>query len=451
MAKSRSSPRTPTAAGVLLLAASAAFHPFAVSALDAPSLVSRYGMTASECDTVLMSEISQDFGPPLTAEQSAALWIAASEWRWDVAAASSEDPPRAHPFLVCESTPGTSGWKRRGILDEVTGGLISTDDDDIGSSLYNAVDKTCWTVSAEAHSLEAALLEGGMPDGYDPDSIRVQPLLPGLKMTGGTVDALRNWIERAKVGGTTGPDPSVVVRAKSARASIFSAGAGGDRDEGGVLRLALSVCPAAKQAPLIQLATDLVSFLTENGGEAVTKSSFSYDASMRSDVASSARDEFWSSRMQGSLSDKGATCLSALRNMMVDGSDLDYGTLQVFLPSWRVMGASWEDCLWYATRGMALHPSVCSLEIPGEVTILPNLEDVVVIGGDSSAQGQTGGVESATVATEGGGGEADMSDSKGTSGGSIVKVDDSGTSADFRLPGVRSVTAVLAACWVMLL
>lgn len=450
---------TSAVGAVLLLGVSALS---VVSALDAPSLVSRYGLSIVECDALLTSEISLDFGYPLSDDEAADLWNAAAAWSWTVGAA---DMGRHHPFIVCEMTPNKSGFGRKKILREMLG--ISIADGDIDTVYTDFEEMGCFLISADPNDLGTAL--EGLASTGDGVLLKVQPMGPGFKMLAGSVGAVESWISRANAGLPAAELPSVAVMSSgqanppvTAYAYSSSSTAYGDSS---LLRLDLSLCPGAETAPLEELAADIVSFLADNDGKAVAESSFfAHDGA--AGTVSSDRLNFWSSHIRDTLSASDGdarVCLSALRQeMVIDGSDFELGSVRVLLPTQdRVIDDGWEDCVWYAMRGLALHRLVCRMDYVEDVSVfpVPGEEEGPDNPPSVGSPDQGGGVPTDPTTTVPPAVGTTQPSKKGVSlpndsdedtDEDVLTAADSGAMNGLCLPGVRSVTAILVACWVTL-
>mmetsp|Transcript_45679 Transcript_45679/g.67418 ORF Transcript_45679/g.67418 Transcript_45679/m.67418 type:complete len:383 (+) Transcript_45679:142-1290(+) len=68
------------------------------------------GFTVAEIDDVLYTELRNDFGFPLTVNQSESLWNDAKEFQWDVM--KSYDGSKRFPFVFCYHDPELQGNER---------------------------------------------------------------------------------------------------------------------------------------------------------------------------------------------------------------------------------------------------------------------------------------------------------------------------------------------------
>lgn len=297
--------------------------------------MSRYVLTygnITEGDVVLATEVPKSFGPPLTFEESEALWRDYLNFEYSKALTSD-----VYPFILCDYSKGNSGYTRKtNILDTLSAsekslGLSNSNQDDY--DVINNNEVTCFIKTFSAKVLEQMFL-----DDYVAGNVLFAPFGFPFKITEIFYDKL---------------DES--FRTVSDFEDVTLIG---------------SSCPGANVSTS---ENEIFSFMKMNDALGETKlesDSFFYQLVEENPTATLPVDAiFWHDMItKGPLNESNYGCKAIIQNVKITA--FSSGVFLISHPLESTDGN--EDkiaCLWSATFALMMNPNFCSVEVDLSITI----------------------------------------------------------------------------------
>mmetsp|Transcript_15682 Transcript_15682/g.33140 ORF Transcript_15682/g.33140 Transcript_15682/m.33140 type:complete len:437 (-) Transcript_15682:139-1449(-) len=344
-----------------------------------------FGLTLDEFNTVRSSESPNDFGGLASKGEQDQLWWDATDFEYEVAMSHADDKAFTssgyHPYLICSTAPGLSGTQREEnitLMFQTTPGVSASHFYTGGNLFINNETISCGVIRAFNDTIYKV---------YDANPTAVNymssnPLHPSMKMAENTVEILESWFD-AESG-----DPADIITTGGADDTGSS-----DRIQVNVMGLLMVLCPGVQEfgetddVPDDQIATDILNFVTEDGGNTVKELSFYHHRvnGMDGDTAVfTERMNQWSeaiTKVNSWTNDDGSNlCLdNVITDTMVFQVEKQVLEVNSKLSFWEAdklvesLGMTVEDsetCIWYMTYGLALSPLVCAMETKTKVKTL---------------------------------------------------------------------------------
>mmetsp|Transcript_42752 Transcript_42752/g.76909 ORF Transcript_42752/g.76909 Transcript_42752/m.76909 type:complete len:431 (+) Transcript_42752:234-1526(+) len=332
-----------------------------------------YGLTLEEFNKVRNSESPSDFGGLPSSGDTDQLWLDAAVFEYEVATSDSSDRASTssgyHPYLVCSTYPGLSGKQREAQIDAIfqnTPNVSASHYYTSGNIFHNNDDISCGTLRAYNDTIAKVYESNPNATEY----MSVNPLHPSMKMAENTVEIMESWFE--------GEDAGDVVTIGS------DSGNSDEQIQVKTLGLHMILCPGVQDfevedVPDDEIADDVKSFVTEDGGNTVKEMSFYYHRVSGMDGKNAVHTERmgqWSeaiSQVTNWTKDDGSNdCLDSIigENMsfVVKQRILEVNAKMSFWEGKKLiqsLGRTQDDlntCIWYMTYALALDPMVCTLE-----------------------------------------------------------------------------------------
>jgi len=291
--------------------------------------MSRYVLTygnITEGDVVLATEVPKSFGPPLTSEESEALWLDYLNFEYSKAVTND-----VYPFILCDYSKGNSGYTRKSyILDTLSAsekslGLSNSNQDDY--DVINSNEVTCFIKTFSSNVLEQMFL-----DDYVSGNVLFAPFGFPFKITENFYDEL-----------------------------IESFGTVSDFED---VTLTGSSCPGANVSTS---KNEIFSYMEMNevlGATKLESDSFFYQLVEENPTATLPVDAiFWHDMITKSP----LNCKAIIQNAKITAFSSG-----VFLISYPLESTEGKEdtiaCLWSATFALMMNPNFCSVEVELSIT-----------------------------------------------------------------------------------